>query len=148
MSEPANYNDYFPKCKSPVSFCEDSCQEMHRCSKVPDYIFYKLATSNGWTIRSAGQALLVANMIYWQDKNLTMQDAGCGVGKAVDEMSINGGDVDAVIAAWAAGGIDIASCVPRKKSKPGSSEILRVKNCELIPSAYFIAKLQFKSAFL
>ena len=105
MKIPSRYHDYFP-------FCSDgtlNCQESHECAAVPNYIFYRLATTPGWSTRTAGQAFLLANKLAWERKT-TLHQAGCDVLSVVRSAKVNNGDTEAVINAFAAGGIDLNDC--------------------------------------
>ena len=89
--------------------CGDHC-DPHDCSATPNYIFYKLATSPGWSIQRVGKMLLVANKLYWEQET-SVTEAGCSMGSIVVDMpEIADCDTQAVFNAWAAVGISLSHC--------------------------------------
>ena len=91
--------------------CGDSYYcDPHTCSATPNYIFYKLATSPGWSIQRVGKMLLIANELYWEQET-SVTEAGCSMGSIVVDMpEIADCDTAAVFNAWAAVGISLSHC--------------------------------------
>ena len=105
LAQPVQYSDTFPNCKG-----VRNCQSPHHCSSIPNYIFYRLATAQGWTTQEAGQSWILANRFFWT-REMTLKQAGCDVAAVVEHYSINGGDTWAVLDSWQSVGIDLSDCI-------------------------------------
>ena len=142
MTVPAKYSDYFPKCKY-----DKNCQSVHLCSAIPNYAFYRLATTPGWNVTLAAEVWITANRFFWRRQS-TLKEAACATAQVVNQAEILGGDTMAVIEAWGAAGVKIWSCVTRPSYGSNYREVgedksiinamgsvnnpIRFKNCDFV----------------
>ncbi len=92
---------------------DDQTTEAHAGAGVTNKAFYLLATTKGWTTRKAFDVWVKANMNYWTDSMVTLNDAACGVVSATKDY---GYDLADVRIAFAKVGIDTDSCDAPSKS--------------------------------
>lgn len=79
---------------------------VHYSSGVYNRAFYLLATSPGWDVKKAFGVMVEANRNYWTSST-NFEEGACGVLAAAKEA---GEDTQAVIAAFKAVGLKLASC--------------------------------------
>ena len=73
-------------------------QDVHYTSGVFNKAFYLLATTNGWSTRTAFEVMALANQTYWTAGS-TFDEGGCGVYNAAGDKGYNQADVRAAFAA-------------------------------------------------
>lgn len=66
--------------------------DVHYSSGVYNRAFFLVAHSNGWDTRSAFDAFVLANQIYWE-ADATYETAACGVKRAAEDLGYNADDV-------------------------------------------------------
>lgn len=79
--------------------------EVHSTSGIFNKAFYTLAVKQGWGLRQAFDAFVLANKVYWT-QNSTFDEGGCGVKNAAADLGLEFNDV---IAAFKVVGVD-ATC--------------------------------------
>lgn len=72
--------------------------DVHYSSGVYNKAFYLLATTNGWSTRTAFQVFANANQNYWTSST-DFNTGACGVIDAANAMGLNAADVEAAFAA-------------------------------------------------
>ena len=129
LKKSSNYWEIFPEPDKRLCPSKKHCQQPSICSSIPLYIFYKMATAKGWSTVTAGRSWLLANQLLWR-RETTIFEAGCAVAEIVDRANISNGDVETVVQAWQAVGLDIRPCVPVKISNASIDfEPIMVENC-------------------
>ena len=93
-----------------------SGQDVHYTSGVFNKAFYLLATTNGWTTRSAFEVMALANQTYWT-ANSTFDEGGCGAYNAAGDKGYNQADVRAAFAA-----VGVYTCDAPPPPPPGVLE--------------------------
>ncbi|GAB2898501.1 M4 family metallopeptidase [Microbulbifer echini] len=68
--------------------------DVHYSSGVYNRAFYLLANTNGWNTRTAFDAFVLANQMYWQAQT-EYDDGACGVISAAEDLGYNSADVTA-----------------------------------------------------
>ncbi len=91
-------------------------QDVHYTSGVFNKAFYLLATTNGWTTRTAFEVMALANQTYWT-ANSTFDEGGCGVYNAAGDKGYNQADVRAAFAA-----VGVNTCDAPPPPPPGVLE--------------------------
>lgn len=86
--------------------------EVHSSSGIFNRAFYNLATTDGWSLKKAFDAFVLANKVYWTS-NSTFDEGGCGVKNAAADLEFS---VDDVIAAFDVVGVN-ATCEKRDEPK-------------------------------
>ncbi|NQZ08378.1 MAG: M4 family metallopeptidase [Algicola sp.] len=74
-----------------------SSMDVHYSSGVFNRAFYQLATTSGWTTKTAFQVMALANQTYWT-ANSTFDEGGCGAFKAAGDLGYTASDVTAAFA--------------------------------------------------
>jgi vibriolysin len=73
-----------------------SGMDVHLSSGVYNRAFYLLATTTGWSTRTAFEVMTLANQTYWTS-NSTFDEGACGVESASDDKGFNTADVTAAL---------------------------------------------------
>jgi len=88
-----------------------SSMDVHLSSGVYNKAFYLLATTAGWTTKTAFQVFARANSLYWTPSS-TFSTGACGVQTAATDLGFN---VANVTSAFAAVGVSCATTPPRRQ---------------------------------
>ncbi|MFA5959951.1 MAG: M4 family metallopeptidase [Tatlockia sp.] len=80
--------------------------DVHHSSGVFNRLFYLLATTSGWNVRTAFEVMVRANMDYWTPLT-TFNEAGCGIISAAQDLNYSVNDVKQALTQV---GIDSESC--------------------------------------